>query len=103
MESLFKRQHPTLDSLAELGARGFFPLFETSDTWRNLFSQKSGALNKSEKLKAREIFKRVEKQRTIEKQKIIFSQLHDEEKVIFTKAFFKLVEGKIIDRRPQLQ
>ncbi len=103
MDPMFKRQHPVLDSLAELGARGHYPLFESMPEWGQEALAGQRPLNKKERLKARELFKRIEGQRTLERQRAVIHDLIEDDRTLLIRAFVKLVEGKIIDARPQLQ
>jgi len=92
----------SFQTLINLGTQGFLPLFEgvlNSD----IRSLKDTKLSIVEKKKANKLIDRVVKHRTLERQKTVVFAMDDMERKILMKAFFKLVEGKILDAGPQLQ
>ena len=88
-------------SLIELGTFGHYPLFNQEWVKEAINTKKN--MGKIEKLKAKEIFKILEKHRSIERQKAYITDLAEEERIIFVRFFVKIVEGKIVDKKPQLQ
>lgn len=90
-----------IKSLIELGTMGHYPLF--CEEWLERAIHGKNSLNRNEKLKAKEIFKKLEQHRTVEGQKAFITELIDEERIIFVRAFIRIVEGKIIDKRLPLQ
>lgn len=90
-------------ALVMLGVQGHFPLF--LDAWikdpiikEKRFSKITGI----ERAKVKKLFLKVSKYRNLEHKKIALLSMSDEERNLFIKAFFKLVEGKILDQKPEL-
>ncbi len=102
MKGLGYIKDETLKSLIRIGTKGFYPLFD--DVWlRRIYDLKSTKLTKKEKAAAKKILCRLEMHKDLERKKTIIHSLLDEEKEILMKAFLNLVEGQIIDERPDLQ
>ena len=102
MKNIYFIQDEALKSLIKIGTKGFYPLFD--DIWlKKLSEKKSFKLSKKEKSEARKIFKRLEKHKCLERKRTIVHSLQDEEKELLMKAFFKLVEGQILNDKPHLQ
>ena len=93
----------SMKALISLGVQGHFPLF--LDIWMNDPSIKERRFSKItglERAKAKKLFSRVSKHRSLEHKKIVVQSMNEEERSLFMKAFFKIVEGKILDQRPEL-
>jgi hypothetical protein len=87
---------PMIRSLIELGMKGHYPLFE--QTWiSNLCMEKKLRFNHKEKIITKNIFDKLSGHRGLERKKVILSSINEEERDIFIKAFFKLVELAIIE------
>jgi hypothetical protein len=92
-----------MKALINLGVSGHFPLF--LDIWLSNPSIKDLRFSKItgvERTKAKKLFSRVSKHRSLEHKKVVVQAMSDEERSLFIKAFLKLVEGKILDQRPEL-
>ena len=90
-----------MKTLIDLGIKGHYPLFHRR--WLNdLYDNLNKKLNKSEKKIARQIMKRVEKHKSLERKKTVLLSLQEAERIIFMKAFFDLVENRILDNKPDL-
>ncbi|MBT3584851.1 MAG: hypothetical protein HN509_08080 [Halobacteriovoraceae bacterium] len=101
MDYLSNRTDPSFKSLIEMGTKGFYPLFDPR--WLNEFStQESNKLNTKEKAKAKRLWQRLSKHKSIERKKTILLSLTDEDRLLFIKAFFQTVEGKILDKNPEI-
>jgi hypothetical protein len=92
----------SLKSLIKMGALGFYPLFD--GTWINEVLKFTNLnLSKIEKQKAKRILLRLEKHKSLDRKKTILLSLGKEERDLFIKAFLKMVEGEILDQRPEIQ
>jgi hypothetical protein len=97
------RPEDSMKALINLGVQGHFPLF--LDQWINSPDVKERRFSKItglERAKAKKLFNRVLKHRSLEHKKVVVFSMSDDERSLFIKAFFKLVEGKILDQRPEL-
>lgn len=93
----------SMKALISLGVQGHFPLF--LDVWLNdptIKERRFSKITGLERAKAKKLFSRVSKHRSLEHKKIVVQSMNDEERSLFMKAFFKIVEGKILDQRPEL-
>lgn len=92
-----------MKALIHLGTQGHFPLFHelwlTDPSMREKKFQKITGL---ERAKAKKLFLRVSKHRQLEHKKTVLLSMNDEDRKLFMKAFFKLVEGKILDLKPEI-
>jgi hypothetical protein len=95
-------QHdPSLISLIEMGTRGHFPLFHP--TWhKKLEGNRHKILGPQEKKKAQKILQRLSQHRGLERKKTVFHALSSEEQELFIRAFLKLVEHRILDKKVRL-
>lgn len=92
----------TLKSLIKMGANGFYPLFE--DIWAsNIGSGQNLKLTKKEKADAKKLLQRLEKHKCLDRKRTIVHSLHDHERDLLIRAFLNLVEGEILDARPDIQ
>ena len=102
MDLSWAKKEKSLKSLIELGVKGHFPLFHPE--WANeVILEGKKPLTKKEKIKAKEIMNRLLNHRSLERKRIILLSLELKEREIFIRAFLDMVEGKIMDRRPELQ
>lgn len=88
-----------LRSFIELGTRGHFPLFPSSwigDVFKE--HEKNDAANDDIK----NILKKLSKHRSLDRKKTILLSLTEDERTIFIKEFFKMVENKILDQKPEI-
>jgi len=98
----YDRNDRSIKSLVELGTKGFFPLFDNN--WLNdFYAEKPKKLTGNEKVKAKKLLKRVSKHRSLERKKTVILSMNAEERHIVLKAFFKMVENKILDTKPEIQ
>lgn len=103
MELDAARPEDSMKRLIELGTQGFFPLFHSSwieelDISNKKFQKFTGV----ERTKAKKLFQKLSQHRTLEHKKIALLAMTIDDRKLFIKAFFKMVEGKIIDQRPDL-
>lgn len=92
-----------MKAFIKLGTAGHFPLFH--DLWINTSEMKEKKFSKisgNERARAKKLFQQVAKHRQFEHKKTAILSMNDEDRHIFIKTFFKLVEGKILDQRPEL-
>jgi hypothetical protein len=97
------RPEESMKALISLGVQGHFPLF--LDTWLNdpvIKEKRFSKITGQERAKAKKLFSRVSKHKSLEHKKIVVLSMNDDERSLFIKAFFKIVEGKILDLRPEL-
>jgi len=92
-----------MKALIQLGMLGHFPLFH--DVWMNdpdIKERRFQKITGLERARAKKLFQQVSKHRQLEHKKIVLLSMNDDDRLIFMKAFFKLVEGKILDQKPEL-
>ena len=90
-----------IKSLIELGVHGHFPLFPQE--WFLNFSLKfEEKISKTEKEKAQKIINRLGKHKNLNRKRTILYSLNDEERYIFLKVFFRMVEGRILNNKLEL-
>ncbi len=98
----YDRNDRSIKSLVELGAKGFFPLFDNN--WLNdFYAEQPKRLTGNEKVQAKKLLKRVSKHRSLERKKTVILSMNQEERHLILKAFFKMVENKILDTKPEIQ
>lgn len=98
----FHRNDRAIKSLVHLATQGFYPLFE--DNWmQELWDDRPKKLTGNEKAKAKTLFKRLCEHRTLERQRTVFWSMSDSDRLLFKRAFLKMVEVKILDQAPELQ
>lgn len=86
-----------------MGTHGHFPLFH--ECWLNDPEFKAKRLQKItglERARAKLLFQKVSKHKKLEHKKTVVLAMRDEDRFLFIKAFFKLVEGKILDKNPEI-
>jgi hypothetical protein len=97
----YHRHDQSIKSLVELGTKGHFPLFES--IWIEEAGKSTRKLTGNEKVKAKRLLMRLAEHRGIERQKIVLHALAEVERDLVVRAFLKLVEGRVLDQRPELQ
>ncbi len=60
-------------------------------------------VSKQEEEKAKKILKLLQKHKSLDRKKTLLSSLEKEDRALFIKTFLKVVEGKILDEKPELQ
>jgi hypothetical protein len=93
---------PEIASLVEFGTRGHFPLFYPQ-WFYEVFSSQNKCLSKSDEDRAKKILKKLQKHKSLDRKKTLLSSLNKDERDLFIKSFLKIVEGKILDKKPELQ
>lgn len=102
MEILY-RPEESMKALIHLGTQGHYPLFH--EVWLNhpeLKEKKFQKITGLERARAKKLFQRVSKHRQLEHKKTVLLAMEDGDRILFMKAFFKLVEGKILDQKPEI-
>lgn len=92
-----------MKALIQLGTTGFFPLFH--EVWMSdpdIKEKRFQKITGIERARAKKLFQQVSKHRQLEHKKVVLLSMSDEDRKLFMKAFFKMVEGKILDQRPEL-
>lgn len=97
------RPEESMKALINLGMHGHYPLFHESwiteaTTQKKNFLKITGV----ERARAKKLFTHVLKHRLLERKRIVLLSMNDEDRILFIKAFFKLVEGKILDQKSEL-
>jgi len=100
LNNLTQRKTPSMNSLIEMATHGHYPILENE--WINDIVSEGKRLTESEKKKAQKILKRVSEHRSLERQKTVIFSMNEKERSLFIKAFLNLVEGRILDDKPQL-
>lgn len=103
MEILY-RPEESMKALIHLGTQGYYPLFH--EMWLNhpgIKEKKFQKITGLERARAKKLFLRVSKHRQLEHKKTVLQSMNEDDRILFMKAFFKLVEGKILDLKPELQ
>ena len=97
------RPEESMKALIQLGTHGHFPLFQ--ECWLKDPGFKEKRFQKItglERARAKKLFQNVSKHRQLEHKKTVLIAMDDEDRKIFIKAFFKMVEGKILDQKPEI-
>lgn len=98
----YHRNDQAIKSLVSLAQNGHYPLFE-GNWMEEIFHQKDKGLTGNEKAKAKTLFKRLCEQKTLERQRTILDSLNHADRILFKRAFMKMVENKILDEVRELQ
>lgn len=102
MESNY-RPEESMKALINLGMQGHYPLFHESWISHESLQQKNFLkITGVERARAKKLFNNVLKHRLLERKKIVLLSMSDDDRALFIKAFFKLVEGKILDQKQEL-
>lgn len=97
------RPEESMKALIQLGTQGHFPLFH--ELWMKdpaILDKKFHRITGLERARAKKLFQRVSKHRQLEHKKTVLLSMDDGDRKLFMKAFFKLVEGKILDLKPEI-
>lgn len=92
-----------MKALIELGMAGFYPLFH--DVWLQdptIKEKKFHKITGIERARAKKLFNQVSKHKRLEHKKTILMSMSEDDRRLFMKAFFKIVEGKILDLKPEI-
>ena len=92
-----------MKALINLGTQGHYPLFH--DMWLKdpeIKEKKFQKITGLERARAKKLFLRVSKHRQLDHKKTVLLSMNDGDRILFMKAFFKLVEGKILDLKPEI-
>ena len=101
MELPRRKNEQSLKTLVQLGTKGFFPLFY--DNWiEDHFEKQYSNLTSQEKQKAKQIMQKLVKHKSIDRKRTLLMELDENERRTFIKAFMKMVEGQILDEKPEL-
>ena len=89
-------------SLIELGSLGHFPLFYPQ--WLGQYRQLASGLKSTSHTKklSRKIIERVNKHRSLDRKRTVLLSLSSKELMIFIHEFLKLVETKVLDKKPEI-
>jgi hypothetical protein len=97
------RPEESMKALIHLGTQGHFPLFHSSWlTEPEMNEKRFHKITGLERARAKKLFQRVSKHRQLEHKKTVLQSMNEEDRKLFMKAFFKLVEGKILDQKPEI-
>ena len=97
------RPEESMKALIHLGTQGHYPLFhEIWLTDPEIKEKKFQKITGLERARAKKLFQRVSKHRQLEHKKTVLLSMEDGDRILFMKAFFKLVEGKILDLKPEI-
>jgi len=101
LEETRRSHEKSFQRLIELGTKGFYPLFY--DAWvHDAKADERKTLSSHEKRKAKLIMQKLQKHKSLERKRTLLLSLDDKERNYFVKAFLKMVEGKILDEKPEL-
>lgn len=92
-----------MNALIQLATQGHYPLFH--EVWLKdpeIKEKKFQKITGLERARAKKLFQRVSKHRQLEHKKTVLLSMADEDRILFMKAFFKLVEVKILDLKPEI-
>lgn len=97
------RPEESMKALIQLGTQGHFPLFH--ELWLKdpeIKEKRFLKITGLERARAKKLFQNVSKHRQLEHKKTVLLSMSDYDRLLFIKAFFKLVEGKILDLKPEI-
>lgn len=97
------RPEESMKALIQLGTLGHFPLFH--DLWiedPELKEKKFHKITGLERARAKKLFQKVSKHRQLDHKKTVLQSMGEDDRKLFMKAFFRLVEGKILDLKPEI-
>lgn len=91
-----------MKSLIELGRHGHFPLFH--QTWiEEATREKLARPNKADQKKAKEIMEKLAQHKNLDRKRTLLLSLPENERKVFIKEFFNLIEQSILEERPIFQ
>lgn len=104
------RKEKTVKTLIQMGQNGHYPLFDSQwfyecfHQWacQQQSGQKLKPLTVKEKMRARKILQRLLLHRSYDRQKTILLTLDTDDRHLFMREFCHMVEGKILDEKPQI-
>ena len=97
------KSNENLEALLSMGVHGHFPLFHESWLQQKEFNEKKFIkLTGIERARAKKLFQMITKHRSLDHKKTLVLSFSESDRMIFMKAFLKLVEGKILDRKPEI-
>lgn len=102
MEILY-RPEESMKALIHLGTQGHYPLFH--ELWMKdpeIKEKKFQKITGLERARVKKLFQRVSKHRLLEHKKTVLLSMNDGDRILFMKAFFKMVESKILDLKPEI-
>ena len=97
------RPEESMNALIHLGTVGHFPLFH--EVWLSdpdIREKRFQKITGIERARAKKLFQQVSKHRQLEHKKTALLSMCDDDRKLFIKAFFKMVEGKILDQKREL-
>ena len=97
------RPEESMKALVHLGTQGHYPLFH--ELWMKdpeIKEKKFQKITGLERARAKKLFQRVAKHRQLEHKKTVLLSMVDADRILFMKAFFKLVEVRILDLKPEI-
>ena len=97
------RPEESMKALIQLGTQGHYPLFH--ELWLKdpeIKEKKFQKITGLERARAKKLFLRVSKHRQLDHKKTVLLSMNDGDRILFMKAFFRLVEGKILDLKPEI-
>ena len=97
------RPEESMKALIQLGTQGHFPLFHASLlTDPEIKEKKFSKITGLERAKAKKLFQIISNHRQLEHKKIVLLSMKEDDRKLFMKAFLRLVEGKILDQKPEI-
>lgn len=97
------RPEESMKALINLGTVGYYPLFH--ELWLSdpeIKEKRFQKITGIERARVKKLFQQVSKHRQLEHKKTVLQSMNDDDRKLFMKAFFKLVEGKILDQKLEL-
>ena len=91
-----------MKSLIELGRHGHYPLFHQN--WiEEATKEKNARPNKADQKRAKEIMDKLAQHKNLDRKRTLLLSLPEQERKLFIKEFFNLVEQSILEERPIFQ
>lgn len=101
--ALSYKPEESMKALIQMGTTGYYPLFHEIWMQDPTFKEKRfQKITGVERARAKKLFHQVSQHKRIEHKKTVLLSMSEEDRRIFMKAFFKLVEGKILDQKPEI-
>ena len=101
MDYQLQNSNSGIQSLIELGMNGHYPLFPT-EWFVSLNLINDSLISKSDKEKTHKILNRLAQHRSLDRKRTILYSLTEQEREIFLKVFFNMVEDKLLSKKPEL-
>jgi hypothetical protein len=101
------RKEKSVKSLIQMGQHGHYPLFDSAWVYEcfatsPIQDRSAKPLTQKEKFRARKILQRLLAHRSFDRQKTALLALSTQDRELFMRTFFQMVEGKILDESPQI-